>query len=131
MHIRKSWRACVISLGAAVLLASRAHALDLSTQVAFEIPPQALASALIEFSKQTQLQVMSQGVDLALRKAPGVKGTYSISEALDQLLEGTNLRYSTTGPNTIAVTAGEVGAASATGSSDQLRVAQTDSANPV
>src|SRR5262245_3600342 len=89
-----------------VLACSWAWAVDLNERVAFEIAPQGLASALIEFSKQTKLQVMSQGVDLAQRQGAGVRGKYSISEALGRLLEGSGLRFDATGENTIAVTAG-------------------------
>ncbi len=74
-------------------------------QIVFHIRAQPLASALIEFSKQTQLQIMSQGVDIAERKTSGIAGKYTVAEALKQLLAGSHLEYSATGPNTIAVTA--------------------------
>lgn len=85
------------------LSATGARAVDLRAKVALQIPPQALATALIEFSKQTQLQVMSSGIDLSRRHSSGVSGQYTISQALDRLLTGTDLQYDTTGPNTIAV----------------------------
>ncbi len=74
-------------------------------QIVIDIRAQPLASALIEFSKQTQVQVMSQGVDLAQRQTSGIAGKYTIAAALKQLLAGSHLEYSATGPNTIAVTA--------------------------
>lgn len=96
----KTIAAALLLLGLSI---SSAQAVDLGTKVALQIPPQALATALIEFSRQTQLQIMSPGIDLSRRQSVGVTGQYTISQALDQLLIGTDLHYDPTGPNTIAV----------------------------
>lgn len=72
-------------------------------QVDFDIKAQPLVSALLEFSAQTQVQVMSQGVDLANRQSAGITGRHTIAAALAQLLANTNLEYTTTAPNTIAI----------------------------
>lgn len=105
----------ITSLACAFLLtvAAAAGAVDLETKVGFDIRPQPLATALIEFSKQTQLQVMSSGIDLAQRQSPGINGKHSIAHALSVLLSGTGLEYSFTGPNTIAVKIATAGSAPA------------------
>ncbi len=80
---------------------------DLTRKIGFDIPAQPLSTALIEFSRQARLQVMSSGVDLARQRSPGINGRHSIRQALNQLLSGSGLRFSSTGPNTIAVLATE------------------------
>src|SRR5262249_39927713 len=49
--------------------------------------------------------VMSSDSDLAERQTPGLKGRYTIRDALDRLLAGTDLGYSSVGANTIRVAA--------------------------
>lgn len=86
-----------------------ARAVDLESTVAFNIAPQPLVTALIEFSRQAQVQVMSAGVDLGKRQAPRLNGTFTIKRALGLLLAGSGLQYSSTGPNTIAITSVSAG----------------------
>jgi iron complex outermembrane receptor protein len=63
----------------------------------FNIAPQALAEALIEFGRQAGLQVsVESGLIRGLRTA-GVAGTMSRDQALTALLEGTGLVYRVTG----------------------------------
>ena len=100
-------------LGTAVCLVvpAVACAVDLDHRVVFDIAPQNLASALIDFSRQTDLQVMSAGPDLKDRRAPGVHGNYAIGTALDLLLTGSGLSYKAAGPSTVAVVAAATPAA--------------------
>lgn len=93
--------------GTAVTLAAPtgAGAVDLNQRVAFDIQPQNLVSALIDFSRQSDLQVMSDGSDLRHRRAPGVHGQYAVGKALDLLLAGSGLSYKAAGPSTVAVVA--------------------------
>lgn len=89
-----------------VLITSLAWAADnelTQRQVDFNIKAQSLASALLEFAAQTRVQVMSQEGDLARRQTAGVTGRHTIAAALTQLLANTNLEYTTTAPNTIAI----------------------------
>jgi len=59
--------------------------------VAFDIPPQSLASALHAYSIAAHREVVYNG-ELALgRQAAGVKGFFTPETALQQLLEGTGL----------------------------------------
>jgi len=97
----KAFLACIIA--AIVPIAWAANAPDFDQKVNFAIQPQLLVSALIEFSRQAQIQVMSPGIDLKDRRAPGLSGSYSIRKALDLLLAGSGLSYRPTGPNTIAI----------------------------
>lgn len=94
-------------LGTAVPLVvpTVARAVDLDHRVVFDIAPQNLASALIDFSRQADLQVMSAGPPLKDRQAPGVHGSYAIGKALDLLLTGSGLSYKAAGPSTVAVVA--------------------------
>lgn len=78
-------------------------AADLSSVKAFSIPPQAVPSALLKFSSQSGVQVMSSGELLEGRQSPGVYGMLTAHTALDRLLKGTALRYDIIDPNTVAI----------------------------
>jgi iron complex outermembrane recepter protein len=86
-----------------VLIAGVVHAADLKTTVLFDIEAQPLTTALIELSKQAHVQVMSSAADLKTLAAPAVKGRFTVGEALDRLLGGTGLHYTTTADHTIAI----------------------------
>jgi iron complex outermembrane receptor protein len=103
-----------------------ACAVDLGHRVVFDIAPQNLASALIDFSRQADLQVMSAGPDLKDRRAPGVRGSYAVGKALDLLLAGSGLSYKAAGPSTVAV----VAAATAAVDPPAEAQAQTDQSAP-
>ena len=66
----------------------RTFALDMSEQVSFDIPPQRLASALLEFSHQAGVQVIV-GQDVAEQTTTGIKGRHTIGQALEALLQHT------------------------------------------
>jgi iron complex outermembrane receptor protein len=99
--------------GTAVTLAAPtvAGAVNMDQRVVFDIEPQNLVSALIDFSRQADLQVMSASSDLKDRRAPGVHGQYAIGKALDLLLAGSGLSYKAAGPSTVAVVAATAGTA--------------------
>lgn len=78
-------------------------AADLSSVEAFNIPPEAVPSALLKFSSQSGVQVMSSGELLEGRQSPGVVGRLATQTALDRLLKGTALRYDVIDPNTVAI----------------------------
>jgi len=118
-------------LGTAVPLVvpTVARAVDLDHRVVFDIAPQNLASALIDFSRQADLQVMSAGPDLKDRRAPGVHGSYAIGRALDLILTGSGLSYKAAGPSTVAVVAAATPAAAVDPPGDAPT--QTDQAAPL
>lgn len=97
--------ALLLGTAVALVVPTVARAVDLDHPVVFDIAPQNLASALIDFSRQADLQVMSAGPDLKDRRAPGVHGSYAIGKALDLLLTGSGLSYKAAGPSTVAVVA--------------------------
>ncbi len=101
----------------------RTFALDMSEQVSFDIPPQRLASALLEFSHQAGVQVIV-GQDVAEQTTTGIKGRHTIGQALEALLQHTTLRYSVVSES--AITIGAAGAevsSSAEGAGDRVRLA--------
>ena len=61
----------------------------------FDIQPREIAQALLQFGEQAGLTVMVHGD--ATGDSPGLHGTYTAAEALDALLAGTGLEYSTRG----------------------------------
>lgn len=87
---------------------------NVSNPVDFHIKPQALPSALLQFSDQAHIQVVSRGEEVAKRHTVGVTGRMNVPSALRRLLSGTGLTYTVTGGNTIAVRA--AGKAGVTGS---------------
>ncbi|TBR27921.1 MAG: TonB-dependent receptor [Reyranella sp.] len=64
---------------------------------AFNIPAQPLESALLAFGQQSGRQIVSHGDLVKGLSSPGVRGMLSIEAALQQLLAGTGLTYSTSG----------------------------------
>jgi outer membrane receptor protein involved in Fe transport len=86
------------------LLALPLHALgvDLDKEIAFHIPAQDLAAALIDFSRQTRLQVIVSD-DLTGQTARSVDGRITIKRALSQLLGPAGLQYRVAGETSIAV----------------------------
>jgi outer membrane receptor protein involved in Fe transport len=92
----------VLPLMALPLPAALAQAQSSAT-VDFAIAPQSLASALIEYSKQAHVQVLTSGANLENAKSPGVSGKLSASAGLRKLLEGTAFGLEFTDANTVVV----------------------------
>jgi iron complex outermembrane recepter protein len=90
----------VILLGASTSLTFAADAT--SHALNFNIAPQSVESALLEFSNQADVQVMVGSTAVAGQHTRGVKGQLSVPTALSQLLRYTNLTYETVG-NTVTV----------------------------
>jgi outer membrane receptor for ferric coprogen and ferric-rhodotorulic acid len=55
----------------------------------FKIAPQALASALVEFSQQAEVQVVGATAAIGTLRTDGVNGHFTGGEALERLLHGT------------------------------------------
>jgi hypothetical protein len=92
------------TVAAAIVATASARADDaLDRTAAFHILPSPLASALIEFSSQSGIQVAAADADVARPKTNGVTGTMPIRAALRALLQGTGLDYSRVGEGTIAI----------------------------
>jgi TonB family protein len=65
-------------------------------QLSFDIPAQALESALEAFGEQSRLQVLYETALTAGRRSSEVKGVFARSAALRQLLSGTGLEFTYT-----------------------------------
>ena len=82
------------------------------------IPAQGLTSALQEFAKTTNLQVVYRSEVVASLKSPGAVGSLTPEETLAQLLSGSGLSYRYIDEKTITIAvsrdgAGEIGSAAA------------------
>jgi iron complex outermembrane recepter protein len=80
-----------------------------SRQVDFDIPAQAMSTALVQFGKQAGMQVVSSGQDLGGIFARAVRGRLTAREAIDRLLEGTQLVASFNGVDTLVIKMDERG----------------------
>lgn len=72
-------------------------------RVSFAIPPQALATALIAFGRQANVQVLTAGGRVDAVRSPGVTGSYAPAEALARLLQGLHLDYRFVDAGTVVV----------------------------
>jgi outer membrane receptor protein involved in Fe transport len=107
-------------------LCTSAWAIDLDAQRQFNIPPQKLSTALVEFSRQAKTPIVSATPEIERFVSPGVTGLMSLKVALKALLQGTGLEIRMTDSGAIAV--GSFGARSQVTDSvqrDSPRVAQT------
>lgn len=93
---------CLIALGAS---AHADQAVDgaLARTASFNIEAQPLSKALIEFSRQAGLQVLTPASRVQKLTTRGVHGRMTVSEALNELLQGTRLKYHLAGANTIGI----------------------------
>ncbi|MEO7493970.1 MAG: STN domain-containing protein, partial [Massilia sp.] len=87
-HRSGNTAAIVLSMGVAAL-AQTSHAQEVRKP--FNIAAGPAASAVTEFARQAQINVLASGETLAGIDTPAVRGTYSVTEALALLLSGTNL----------------------------------------
>jgi TonB-dependent receptor len=77
-----------------------------SQRIRFEIAASDLHAAISQFSQATGVQVVASPQVLAGRRSAGVRGTFTVREALNRLLRGTRLTMSVRG-NLIVLTPGE------------------------
>ena len=94
-------RSCLLALAAAGL---RAQAGEAEGAVDFDIPPQALASALTQFSTQSGVQVVAAAGGLGSVRSPGVRGRFKPQAGLELLLRGTPYIEQSIGERTVVVT---------------------------
>lgn len=90
------WNAASVAI--ALLGSSVALAGDrVGREADFDIPSQSLESALLEFSRQADVQVMVESTALAGLTSARLKGRLVIGRALDALLQNTGLSYDAIG----------------------------------
>jgi hemoglobin/transferrin/lactoferrin receptor protein len=93
----------VSALQSAALSQTRSAAGPAPTQSSFNIAPQPLSQALVQFSTATGIQVFVNAGLLRGINSPGVSGTLAPSAALSSLTSGTGLNYRFTNASTVAI----------------------------
>jgi len=88
-YFRKSGTALTVIL--AISLGSHAHAEENPRLYTFNIPAEDTARALMDFSRQADVQILFPYEVAAAHSAPALKGQYDRSSALRQLLVGSGL----------------------------------------
>ena len=86
-----------LALSALHLICTNVSADDLGREATFNIGAQSVEAALLEFSRQADVQVMAPTEAFDGRSTTGVKGRMSLGEALQVLLRDTGLQYETKG----------------------------------
>ncbi|MGO1076529.1 TonB-dependent siderophore receptor [Inquilinus sp. CA228] len=86
-----------------VLAPPSAQAQAGAQRLSFSIPSGPLASALAAFGRTSGLQVTYRPEIAADKMSPGVTGVLAPAEALDRILQGSDLTYRFTNPTTVAV----------------------------
>jgi len=90
-------------IGVGALAGTAAQAGDVNTRVSVNIPQQSLASALTSLANQADLQILFSQDLVANKQAKALSGSYSGTDALRQLLSGSDLDYVVNGPDTIVI----------------------------
>ncbi len=96
----------LLALAALVLLggiAAAAQPVSINAQASFNIAPQKLASALVEFSRQANTPIVSSTREVDRYDTAGVTGVMTLKEALKALLAGTDLETKITESGAIAI----------------------------
>src|SRR5260221_7317897 len=88
-----------VSIGASL----PARAVNLEQQADFDIPAQPIPSALVLFSRQAGVQVVTATKDLEGIQGSEVRGRFSLRDAVTRLLEKTGLTYAIAGEGTVVV----------------------------
>jgi len=105
--MRASWPAritiCLIAVTLSLLQAVPADPADLNKEIIFHIASQQLESALLDFSRQADVQVAVASDAVRNVEVQGIQGKLTASKALDLLLRGSGLSYSLRG-GTVMVT---------------------------
>jgi iron complex outermembrane receptor protein len=91
----------LVSMLSTGLYATQAAAQDRT--VALQIAPQPLQSALLEYSRATNRQIIFSSGDLRGQQTRGARGSYDADVALQVLLDGTDLRAERTPSGAIQV----------------------------
>lgn len=93
----------LLGLLIASLLGGTATAADLESVRVFNIKPQKLESALIEFSKQADMQVIGATTTFADTVTQGVSGEISSRAALNALLQNTSVIFNPIGTHSVQI----------------------------
>src|SRR6478672_8301974 len=88
LHKVRIWSAGIVG-GVLLLNGLAAAAIDFSRPQRFDIAPQPLPAALVEFSRQAGVQFTAPGAAIDVARSPGVKGEFAAEAALRVLLRET------------------------------------------
>lgn len=103
-------RAVIVSIAGMLLSCQSALAgVDLSRVIRFDIPAQGLGAALLDFSRQAQVQIIVESRLAETRSTPSLNGEYPRGRALEILLRGSGLTFRAVGNGAIAVHAADAG----------------------
>lgn len=125
--------AAVLLLGSLCVSPARAAAVGpLDREVMFDLPAQQLENALLGFSEQAQVQVLTASTVVPDRMTGEVAGRLRARVALETLLVGSGLVYSVVNDDTIAIrsaqaSGGSSGASTPTPVSSPVALASTNS----
>jgi hypothetical protein len=89
--------------GIATCIALPAHAVDLEQQMDFNIRAQKLDMALVEFSRQAKIQVITSGAEVRNLETNGAMGRLTIFSALEKLLKDSGLSFSPIGDSAVSI----------------------------
>ena len=95
-------RTVLLSLTLCVIHAT-AWAGEFDREISFDIAPQSLAAAILDFAEQSKIQVVTSGAALEQYRTNGLKGRYSVRAALKALLNGTDLEFREVGGSTVSI----------------------------
>jgi iron complex outermembrane recepter protein len=95
-------RTLLLSLALCVVHAT-AWADEFDREISFDIAPQSLAAAILDFAEQSKIQVVTSGAALEQYRTNGLKGRYSVRAALKALLSGTDLEFREVGGSTVSI----------------------------
>ena len=101
--VRTSVRRALLATAASFALGSAAMAVPSGEPKPFDIGGQPLNSALGEFARQSNRQILYSTEVVLAKRTGGVKGELSAESALKMLLQGTGLTFRVTADDTILV----------------------------
>ena len=97
------WRPLRALIVAVAVFWSSAAAQQITDVIDFEIPEQTVASALLSFSEQADLQIIVDASVVDGLRSGAVSGSMQANDALDALLEQTDLGYEYSSARTVTV----------------------------
>lgn len=96
------------SLLAIAILSAASSAFAKEQTHHLNIPPSSISNALEKLASETHLQIVSDGEAIKNKQTSGIQGNYTAKEALQQLLSGTDLTYTFTAEDSVAVKTAEL-----------------------
>ena len=93
----------------------QSSAIAAASDISFNIPSQSLADALVEFSRQSGVNVLAPFALVSGKRAPVVSGSMGANDALSRLLAGSGLRASTGDDGVVTILQADQGSRTAAG----------------